>query len=127
MLRAALLGLSVWALLLPTPAAADCARLRGSYRIDWNTHTVLNVGATRDQPCILETIFVFTGAGTANTIDSLMITRGPKNGQAAVEGPVIRYTPRSGFVGTDEISYQVAGKYYGRPALATATARFHVR
>ena len=122
-LHALCLGLVFWS----SPALADCARLRASYRIDWNTHTVLTVGANRNESCVLDTNFVHTGAGTANYIESITITSAPRQGRAGVEGASIRYTPRTGFTDIDESSKRVPGQQFGRPAVATATARFDVR
>ncbi|MGB1242009.1 MAG: peptidylprolyl isomerase [Chitinophagales bacterium] len=57
---------------------------------------------------------------------SLKMTAEPANGTIKIWNGKARYTPKAGFTGTDEATYEVCDKHESKPACATAKISFTV-
>ncbi|MFK7903634.1 MAG: peptidylprolyl isomerase [Chitinophagales bacterium] len=57
---------------------------------------------------------------------SLKLTKEPANGTVKIWNGKARYTPKAGFTGADEATYEVCDKHESKPACATAKISFTV-
>ncbi len=57
---------------------------------------------------------------------SLKVTAEPANGTAKFWEGKVRYTPKAGFTGADELTYEVCDKHEKKPMCATAKVSFKV-
>lgn len=59
-------------------------------------------------------------------ISSLKVSQAPANGTATVWNGKVRYAPKAGFTGSDELTYEVCDKDESKPMCATAKVSYTV-
>ncbi|MEZ4886906.1 MAG: peptidylprolyl isomerase [Chitinophagales bacterium] len=90
--------------------------------------TVTNDSATTDEGLIVTVDVLANDSDTEDGLDisSLKISKEPANGTIKFWDGKVRYTPKAGFTGSDEATYEVCDKNKSKPACASAKISFTV-